>query len=291
MTGTRASVAVETTVVGPIRRISLTPLAPPHGAQLSVYRVDDVLVDTGSTRVTRALVDALSADPPRRIYLTHQHEDHVGNVAALREAFGALPVYAPRALVDVIAETREVPPYRAAYWGHPLPIAHADLIPYDPGDAFEASGLRFVAERTPGHTPPHIAFVAESAEAVYALTGDLYASRPLDGFYEAAVDDAILSYRRLARHGERLRMLPTHGRIREQGAAVLTEGADWLEREAEDVLAAASELGTCDPVALARARYGEDPLGAMSEGEMGTAVFVRSVLDPVRALPARPVRP
>ncbi|MBC7172981.1 MAG: MBL fold metallo-hydrolase, partial [Polyangiaceae bacterium] len=271
-----SSVAVEISVFGPIRRISLMPLEPPHGAQLSVYRVGDVLVDTGGTRVTDALVDALADDPPRRIYLTHQHEDHVGNIAALRAAFGPLAVHAPEAVVDVIAATVRVPPYRAAYWGHPLPIDREDLIPYRPGESFEAAGLHFVAEHSPGHTPPHIALVAETATTIFALTGDLYSSRPLEAFFESATDDTITSYRRLARYGERLCMLPTHGRVRENGASVLSEAADWLEREAEAVLVASATVGTRDPVILARSQYGEDPIFATSQGEIGSPVFVRS---------------
>ncbi len=282
-------VAVDVVAYGPLRRISLTPLAVPVGAQLSVYRVGDTLFDTGGTRVTEALVRALEDDPPRRIVLTHQHEDHAGNVAAVRAAYGAIPVYAPRELVDVIVETRVVPPYRAAYWGTPLPIAREDLIPYDPGDVFEAGGLAFVAEHTPGHTPPHIAFVAKAGDVTYALTADLYASRPLDAFFEAATDDAVRSYRAVARAGEGLVMLPTHGRVRPNGAEVLEGAADHLLAQSEAIWARAEALGTRDPFTVAKSLYGDDPLFAMSGGEMGTSVFVRSVLDPVRALPARPV--
>ncbi|MFO0695100.1 MAG: MBL fold metallo-hydrolase [Polyangiales bacterium] len=289
MTRTVDRVAVDETVHGPFRRVSFLPLDPPDGAQVSVYRLGDTLIDTGSTRVTDAVLELVRRDPPKRILLTHQHEDHIGNVRPILDAIGRIPVHAPRALLDVIVALRKVPPYRARYWGDPHPVSAEDLVPYDPGDVFEDRGGALVAVHTPGHTPPHVAFVLETKEDVFALTGDLYASKPLDAFLEAAQDDAIRSYRLLARHGERLRMLPTHGRVRLHGAKVLSDGADWLERESEALVALASELGTREPVTVARARYGEDPMLRVSSGEMGSSVFVRSVLAPVRELPASPL--
>src|SRR6185312_8168305 len=104
---------------GPFERIVLRAALPSGPAVVSAWRVGDVLVDTGSSLVAEALVGALRADPPRRIVCTHQHEDHVGGVAAIRRAFGAIPVHAPRPHLPVIARTSRVPAYRAAVWGHP----------------------------------------------------------------------------------------------------------------------------------------------------------------------------
>lgn len=282
---------VEVTVTehGPLRRYSCSRAAPRGRAQLSVYRLGDALVDTGGTRVTRALLAALAADPPRRILLTHQHEDHVGNVMAIRRALGDLPVLAPRALIDVIASTSRVPGYRAFYWGHPEAPTRDVLVPYDPGDELDVGVGRVRAVATPGHTPPHIAFLFARGGREWALSGDLYTSKPLDAWLESNTPDAIASYRALAARGARLTLLPTHGRTRDDAAALLTLAADWLERESESVHAASARLGTRDPNELVRALYGTDPLQRVTEGEICRALFVRSVLDPVTELPARRV--
>jgi glyoxylase-like metal-dependent hydrolase (beta-lactamase superfamily II) len=281
-------VTVEPEAHGPFLRLVLAHETRAGRAQLSVYRVGDTLVDTGGTRVTEALVRALADEPPRRIVCTHQHEDHVGNIGALRRAFGDVPVWAPRAHVGIIASTARVPEYRALFWGHPEP---ADgLIPYDPGATFDVGPCTLEAVHTPGHTPGHIALVARHGGAVWALSGDLYTNRPLEAWYESACDDMIASWRALARHGDALRLLPTHGRVRDDGAAVLAEGADWLARETDAVEAAALRLATRDPRAVATGHYtslGPDHIDRISAGEIGRPAFVRSVLSPVRTLPAR----
>lgn len=256
---------------------------------MSVYRLGDILVDTGGTRVTEALLDELAIDPPKRIVLTHQHEDHSGNVAAIVARFGEMSVHAPRALVAFLTTFERVPPYRAYFWGDPLPLPAHLLVPYDAGDAFEAAGHRMVARHTPGHTPPHHAFVLQDGQAVYVLSGDLYSSRPLEAFLESSMEDTVRTYRDVASFGDALRMLPTHGWVRPNAAQVLSDAADWIETEAAAIEALATELGTRDPIAVAERRYGPDKTRKMSSGEMGTSIFVRAVLDPVKTLPATPL--
>jgi glyoxylase-like metal-dependent hydrolase (beta-lactamase superfamily II) len=288
----RSRVRVERERHGPFERIVLTPMDPPKDASMSVYRIGDLLIDTGGSRVTEALLDVLAEDPPRRILLTHQHEDHCGNLGPITARFGEMPVHAPRALVPFLATFTSVPPYRAYYWGDPHPIPHELVIPYDAGDAFEVGGgpgHTLLARHTPGHTPPHHSFVTEVDAEVYVLSGDLYSSRPLEAFLESSAAETIRTYRSLAELGDRLRMLPTHGWVRPNAATVLHEAARWIEQEAEAIERDALALGTRDPRAVALHRYGPDPMLASTQGEMGPTIFVRSVLDPVRELPARPV--
>lgn len=124
---------------GPFERIALVARNGERPVMLSVYRVGDLLVDAGGTRVAPALARALAGDPPRRIVLTHQHEDHAGGVQALRRALGAIPVHAPVAHAAMLAEATPLRAYRAAAWGRPEPIP--DAIPYQPGQVFEAAGV------------------------------------------------------------------------------------------------------------------------------------------------------
>jgi glyoxylase-like metal-dependent hydrolase (beta-lactamase superfamily II) len=280
---------VERSVHGPFERLSFSH---PKRLQHSVYRLGDTLIDTGGTLVAGVLLPLLAERPPRRIVLTHQHEDHVGNVGAIRRAFGAgIPVHAPREHIDIIAGTTEVPRYRGRAFGQPEATPAAELEPYDPGATFEAAGVVLEAVLTPGHTPHHIALVARAGGEVLALTADLYTSRPLEAWYESAADDMAASLRRIAAAGPGVKVLPTHGRVKDEGARVLGAAADWLDREADEVRADATRLGlgAADARALAAERYaalGPDPMDALSGGEISRVAFVRSVLAPVRTLPA-----
>lgn len=283
-------VIVERSDHGPFERIALTIDGPPLPAQLSVYRSGGTLFDSGGARVASALIEALRDTPPRRVILTHQHEDHAGGVGALRAAFGPLPVFAPAAHVEILKRDDPLPAYRLRMWGAPTPIL--DACPVHTGARLECDGVTVEAVATPGHTPGHLAYVAEDEGRVYALTGDLYlGGRPVDVWWESAAADQIRSCRELAGHGEALTILPTHGKVREDGAGRLLALASYTEERAARVEACARELGTRDYWRIADACLGTDPgMAAFSRGEFSRACFVRAVLDPVRSLPATPVR-
>ncbi|KAF1047179.1 MAG: Hydroxyacylglutathione hydrolase GloB [Xylophilus sp.] len=96
-----------------------------------------VVVDPGDAQ---PVFDALAQRGLRLagILVTHHHRDHVGGVAALREATGA-PVWGP---------AREQ--YRIA----------VPFVPLAGGDRVEVLGVPFAVIDVPGHTAGHIAYYA-----------------------------------------------------------------------------------------------------------------------------------
>ncbi|MFC6824888.1 MBL fold metallo-hydrolase [Halopelagius fulvigenes] len=103
------------------------------------------LVDTGANFDVVAAIRE-HADELDRIYLTHTHDDHVGNVEAVREAFGV--------------ET----------WGfdpdHPLVENEiAD------GETVEIGDDDYLALHTPGHKDDHLCLYSREARTLFA--GDL----------------------------------------------------------------------------------------------------------------------
>ena len=253
----------------------------------SVYRVGDSLIDAGSPLTAEVLVEALADRPPKRILLTHQHEDHVGGVPNLRRRFGAIDVYAAAPHIPILARGDSVAPYRASYWGRPEPIG--DLLSYSDGDTFECDGFVLTAVSTPGHTPGHLAIHAERAGQHWASTGDLLVQpKPTAAFFEAAADDWIDSCRRLAKINPGLVVLPTHGKVRKDGAAALKSVGDWVELQSQRIRQTNADQSFDTFKDLAQFLYGpDDPNAVLSGGEFSATCFVRSVLEPVRSLPAQ----
>jgi glyoxylase-like metal-dependent hydrolase (beta-lactamase superfamily II) len=95
------------------------------GYTVSVYLAEDgaggvVLVDTGLPRAWRGLVAALRAVAPpgalRGALVTHAHEDHAGNVAALAAA--GVPLAMGALTRARLAEREAIALYRRATWGN-----------------------------------------------------------------------------------------------------------------------------------------------------------------------------
>ncbi len=221
-----------------------TPTLPPatHTACL-VLSVEGGLavVDPGSPypeeqALLEVLLDELAAEgrPPRQIWLTHAHPDHVGGVTRLRER------------------------YRISLRAHPdaarmLPPA---LLPAEPVADGEVLGGRWRALHTPGHAHGHLAFRDERSGAL--LAGDM-----LSTLSTIVVDppegDMAVYLASLARlRGLQPRTLyPAHGAPAPDGVRALDEYLAHRRAREEKVVAALAAGGTLAEV-TARA-YDDTP--------------------------------
>jgi glyoxylase-like metal-dependent hydrolase (beta-lactamase superfamily II) len=177
--------------------------------QAYVVTDDDgaLLVDTGLAGADREIVDFLSTvdRPLQQIVLTHAHDDHTGNAAALREATGA-PLVATAQEAAYLAGEDAMPPAVLADWEKPIleavspnvppaPSAKVDLIVAD-GDEVALGG---VVVGAPGHTPGSIAIHLPMRRLLIA--GDAAASvsgKPMPGLFNADPAQAAASFERLA---------------------------------------------------------------------------------------------
>jgi glyoxylase-like metal-dependent hydrolase (beta-lactamase superfamily II) len=168
-----------------IRLETRTSRALGHGAW--VYLFDGVLIDTGFAHARTALLRALDGRRVERIAHTHVHEDHIGNDAALRAAFGAT-VLAPRSTLHLLADPARLNLlfYEHLVWGQPEPCPAARPL----GDAVETLGGRLEVVPTPGHSPDHVVFF--EPERRWVFCGDLFlgakvrAARPFENVTDLA---------------------------------------------------------------------------------------------------------
>jgi glyoxylase-like metal-dependent hydrolase (beta-lactamase superfamily II)/8-oxo-dGTP pyrophosphatase MutT (NUDIX family) len=221
-----------------------TPTLPP-AVHTACYLLDVgggvAMVDPGSPwpeeqAALERVVGDLAGEglPPREIWITHAHADHVGGVEALRARFG-LPL---RAHPDAAARL-------PAGAGKATPVADGELL-----------GGRYRALHTPGHALGHLAFHDERSGAL--LAGDLVStlSTIVVDPPEGHMATYLGSLARIRQLGPRT-IYPAHGPPAPDGTAKVEEFLDHRRAREDRVLAAAGRGGTLEEV-TARA-YDDTP--------------------------------
>ena len=234
------------------------------GYSVFVFLVRDQLIDTGFPGARDAVARLLEERRPRGVLLTHQHEDHAGNVELV--ARRGIPVAMARTTEAALrAGEANVGFYRRACWGTMAPL-RASV------EAHEPVGLELLP--TPGHSPDH--HVVWDAERETLFAGDLFlgvkvrVARPMEDPRALAQ-----SARRAAALGPR-RLFDAHRGIIANGADALRAKAAWLD----DMIGAIDERITqgWSDRAITRAVLGrEDVVYAVSRGDLSRLNFVRAV--------------
>jgi glyoxylase-like metal-dependent hydrolase (beta-lactamase superfamily II) len=197
-----------------------------------------------------AHIDAVAAEVTARggaggIAVTHDHADHVGAVAALRERIGAPPVVAAR---------------------HP-----ADIVPGD-GDA--VGPLRAFA--LPGHADDHVVYLAGPV----AFTGDAVLGEG-SVFVQSRLREYLDGLARL-RALDLALLCPGHGEpVTDPGARIDTVIAHRADREA--ALLAALGRGLRDEDDLLDAAWSDAPAALRRVAAMSLAAHLEKLAEEGRA--------
>jgi glyoxylase-like metal-dependent hydrolase (beta-lactamase superfamily II) len=233
-----------------------------------------VLIDSGFFRARRSLAKALQTKPPQLIVHTHAHEDHIGNSAFLKAAFGTA-VFAPKASLPILKNPSIMAHgvYRRLIWGVPDGL-EANPLP----DTLEAGQVRLMAIPTPGHAHDHVVFF--EPERRWVFLGDLFLSAkvPCARPYENALD-LMDSLRRV------IDLRPKFAFCYHKGALSDPENAlkaklSFMEGLREKILPL-HEKGM-DAATIACKVLGQDPrlMHAISRGDFSGMHLVRSFLRP-----------
>ena len=138
------------------------------GIPMSVYsfNVDGILIDAGASSLAEPFKPYFDEADFDAIYITHFHEDHMGNVASLQEQ-RKVPAYIHPSSAPYTHKPFRIPTYRQLVWGQPAPFASTPL-----SQTFTSRNHTWEVIETPGHTKDHVAFYNRDLGAMF--TGDLF---------------------------------------------------------------------------------------------------------------------
>ena len=160
---------------GPVagHQFGFSRLPWPKPIPVWTYFVDGLLIDTGSRHTQRAVLQTYATYSIRQIALTHFHEDHAANAAALARQHHC-PVRCGAETARLITQSYPLLPYEH-YWFGPIDpcsaavgVAVLDTFP----EPFETEQHRFLPIATPGHCPDH--HVLLEPDEGWLFSGDFY---------------------------------------------------------------------------------------------------------------------
>ena len=235
---------------------------------VSVYRVGDVLIDSGCSGARSVFLPWVRERPVRVALATHEHEDHIGNHAVLPPGVRR---HAPRLACEFLEHGHpRFPFYRRFVWGYHERAPGALVV----GDKVDAGGRAFRVLQTNGHSSDHVSYLDERENALYS--GDAYMGR----FQAARLEEDILtelaSLRRMA-DLDPATLFPAHGPVLRRPRAKLLDTIAYFEelwRRTWKLLDAGAT-----PRAIRRELFPQEPgLTYVSSGEFSCANTVTNLL-------------
>lgn len=146
--------------------------------RVHVFLVDGVLIDTAQYNAQPAVLRTLQPHRIEQILLTHWHEDHTGNLAAIYEQHRPQSIFAHPGTIKRIQTGFTIAPYEHILLGNATPLRK----PMRPlPSAIDSTNYTFVPIHTPGHTDDHTVYFVPKEGWLFA--GDLFVAEQIKYFH------------------------------------------------------------------------------------------------------------
>lgn len=146
-------------------QLGFSPVGPPL-MSVFFYVAGRTVIDTAQRNMQKYVLELLKNKKPARLLLTHHHEDHSGNAAAISQMHHIPVMGHPLAAKKMDAPFR-ILPYQHYIWGRTTPVNIRPL-----SSAIETGRFRFKPIHTPGHSKDHTVYL--EAQKGWLFSGDLY---------------------------------------------------------------------------------------------------------------------
>jgi len=203
-----------------IYELGWSPIGRPM-MSVYVYVVRHVMVDTGLSHMRDAACEIADRHRVNAVLLTHHHEDHSGNAAAIKYR-RKIPVYAHPLACRKMEAPFSVFPYQHIMWGKTDPLKVQPL-----PEVLEQDGFSFYPLHTPGHSKDHTVFL--EPDRGWLFSGDLYLSDRIKYFRaDENIAEQIKSLRKVLAYDFNALFCAHNPKI-ENGKACLKRKLDYLE--------------------------------------------------------------
>ncbi|SMD10223.1 Glyoxylase, beta-lactamase superfamily II [Desulfocicer vacuolatum DSM 3385] len=141
-------------------------LAGPPMMTVYCYLFGETMVDTGQSHMKKEALALAGSHGVKQIFLTHHHEDHSGNAAAIHSAQGAT-VYGHALTQTKLRTPYDILPYQKYVWGKTTPVSVNAL-----AAKIDTSLGCMMPVHTPGHSKDHTVYFLPEQGIIFS--GDLY---------------------------------------------------------------------------------------------------------------------
>lgn len=132
------------------------------------FLIDGLLIDTGHPYIQKSFLKTLSPERITKVILTHHHEDHSGNVEAIKRQHN-IEAYSSSKCVELMQSPPRLEPARRFTWGQNYA---ADLIVLDYSQKLETDSFSFEILHTPGHAVDQISLFEKNKG--WLFSGDIF---------------------------------------------------------------------------------------------------------------------
>jgi glyoxylase-like metal-dependent hydrolase (beta-lactamase superfamily II) len=154
------------------------------------FVLGELMIDTGQSHMQKEVLGIARDHRIKKIFLTHHHEDHSGNAAAIKLKYNAT-VYGHILTKEKMKTMFQILPYQKYIWGKATPLT-IEPIPKKIETAFG----EMVPVHTPGHAKDHTAFFLKNAGVLFS--GDLYLAEKIKFFRsDENIGDQIISLKKI----------------------------------------------------------------------------------------------
>ncbi|MEI3613064.1 MBL fold metallo-hydrolase [Pseudogracilibacillus sp. SO30301A] len=195
---------------------------------VSVFLIDNVLIDTGPSRKDDYLIPLFEKWEIQNVILTHHHEDHTG-LANWLQHNQQVKIYMHENGIEKCKIAAKLPLYRHLFWGKREPFEATPL-----GKTFQTDYYTWDIIHTPGHADDHIALF--NREKGWLFGGDLFVNpKPKSFFKFESVPEIIHSLRKVLAYDFET-YICSHAGVLFEGKNAIKKKLDYLISKQQEVL-------------------------------------------------------